>query len=631
MKKVKFILLALVVIIVVAGVCGFVFLKDKITISARSKAEKGFSKSVNIFEESEELLNSNDTYKYFEDLDSKAFESEVSMNFDAKVNNLESLVEDEDLAETINKAIEELSNADITTKVGMDKKNKQLVVSGNVNAEDIFGTISGEAIIKEDEIALRSKEFNEKFIKITKDDEGMEQVFDMIKEMFETDFNKVILTDEEIEHFKTTYGDAVFDKVITDDKIVSEKGEFTVNDKTKSCTVTKVNIDNDTVKELIKAYIDQFKNDEEGKEIIKSKLESYNIEDFSFDELEENLDSLKEEIDEIEGVSMEFVTYGSLFDVYGTEFSLTIENETLNIVETFNKDKTNIVVKFDDEELAKIDITQSSKNLIIDANITSNQMTCNVNIEINDKLMKFKFNADNIATVEINVNVDTQKSTEKELEQNIKLDGLINIPVANIDTSFNVNLSEKMKVVDSLEIPDESDAISIDDEEEIENYITDCQENAKSIIEKIEESDIYKAILDYSSSSSYSNSDYDDYDLSDYDDIEATEDSSDEIDPADLKSNIEDWYNDLEVTDGSTKTETIEDYMISSLDFDDYVDVTTYVSWEEGDKSDEGYLGIQLTDIDDNEYEYYVDLSKDKVYDEDDVPFDTEKVEWNEY
>ena len=624
MKKVKFILLAIVVVIVIAGVCGFVFLKDKITISARSKAEKGFSKSLNIFEESEELLSSNDTYKYLEDIDSKAIESEVSMNFDADFKNLESLVEDEDLAEIINNAIEELSNADITTKVGMDKKNKKLVVSGNVNAENIFGTISGEAVVEEDQMAFRSKEFNEKFIKVTKDDEGMEQVFDIVKEMFETDYNKITLTDEEIEHFKTTYGDAVLDKVITDDKISSEKGEFTVNDKTKSCTVTKVTIDNETVKELIKAYIDQFKNDEEGKNIIKSKLEIYNKEDISLDELEENLDSLKEEIDEIEGVSMEFITYGSLFDVYGTEFNLTIDEETLNIVETFNKDKTNIVVKFADEELAKIDITQSSENLIIDANITANQMACNVNIEINDKLMNFKFNADNIATVEFSVNVDTQKSTEKELEQNVKLNGLVNIPVANIDTSFNVDLSEKTKVVDSLELPDTSDSISLDDEDEIEKYMTDCQENAQSILKKLEESDIYKAILDYNSSSKSSSFDYDDWDT------EATEDDE-EIDPSNLKANIQDWYKELDVADGSTKTETIEDDMISSLEFDDYVDVTTYISWKEGDKSNEGYLGIQLTDLDDNEYEYYVDLSKDIVYDKDDVPFDTEKVEWNEY
>lgn len=624
MKKLKIIIPVLLVIVAIAVAC-FVLFSDKLAFTGRSQAEKGLSKSLNLFEDFEDVFVGNEEYKYLKNITSKPFETEVSFNVELDIDGLEDLLGNKDTAELVNKVLDELADANIITKVAMDKSKKQMLTNIEVDAENIVGKITGEAVVTEDEIAFRSKEINKNYLSISKEDaeenENAKQIFDMIQGLFDKDYSSYAFTKEEIEHFKNTYGD-IFDKTVEDDMIKKEKGNFTVDGDSKSCTVTTISLNNEKVKELLKNYMETYKNDEKGQEILNKKLIAIYGEEITeqmIDEINETLDDLSDEIEDIEGWSIEFITYGNMVNVFGNEYKITIDEETLDIVERFNSDSREYIISFDEEELVNTTVKQTKNELTVNSKVDIDGITANVDLVKNKDKVSLKISAENIGEIEIVANIDTKTNTDKEFNQNIKLE--ITVSSKDLNGTATITMNEKVNIVDSIDVPDTSKAVNIFDNK-FEKYIEDSQQPILELLQKIQKSDLYKAIQDYSTSSRTYN--YNDYNLDNHT-------KEDVVDSKTLKKEIETWYKDLDIDEEETKTEAIEEEMISSLDFDEYVNVNTYISWKEGDTADKGYLGIEVVDMDDNSYEFYVDLSNDKVYSEDDVVFDTESVEWNEY
>ncbi len=633
MKKLKIIIP--VIIVIIAGlVAAYIFLGDNIAISGKSKAEKGFSKSLNQVEGSTELFQFDNEYKIVEKMNSNPFEEEVKLNFDIDIDNLEDLIGDEDTAKLITDILDELSNADLLTKVSMDKSKKQLSTSIGLNSEDTFGTISEETIISSDEMSFRSKEINENFLSIKKDDyESLEEFFNLIDESFDKDYSNMQFSDEEIEYFKETYGN-VFDSVITDDIIKSEKGEFTVSDKAKSCTVTTVSLNEEKVKELLKKYVETFENDEKGRKIIEDKFKNLygnEISDQLISQLDDEIDSMNDQIDEIEGISINFITYGSTVDVYGTTYEITLDESTLKLTQTYNSDNTKYVISLDDEEILNATLEQSKNDMSIQGNMDIDGVSVDFKFTKDKEKTNLNFNAENLGEIDLVITKNVKTNTDNEFDADAVIDVKVNAPTLDLSASAKINLSEKISVVKSLDLPDTSDAVSANDQDAIDEYVSDSEENINKLVEKLQKSDAIKSIMDlYSNYANSTLSMLDEANESLENTNELLENQTKEINKMLFETDINKWYS-LIKSDDSKKSEIIEENMITSDDFSDDVEITTYISWEEDAKTDEGYLGVQVTDSDDNSYEYYLDLSADKVYNEDNVPFDTEAIEWNEY
>ena len=422
MKKIKIIIPVLVVILIVLCVLLYIILGNKIAITGKGKVQKGLAKSFSFFEENESVLTDLEEYQYMKYIDSKPFETEVKFNVDVDFEGLEEY--DKDFTKTVKKVTEEIADSDITLKLAMDKKNKQMVCGLDLEAEEIIGELTGEAVITDEEIAFRSEDINEKFLKITKEDaeeNGMYEVFDLVDGFFEKNFNDVRFSKEEIKHFKDTYG-VVLENTITNKMINSEKGEFVVNGENTKCTVTTVKFDNEKVKELLKNYINVYKEDKEGIEILKKKYNTITGEKKSekfFELPDDKLDEIKEEIDKIEDTSLEFITYGTSTEVYGNEYKITMDEETLTIVEKFNSDNITYVGYFEDEEV--LNATIKKGEFCFEATVTSLGSTLNVNFAKTKEKVEFSMKSDEYE-ISVKADIKVKTNTDEEFAQEMKME-----------------------------------------------------------------------------------------------------------------------------------------------------------------------------------------------------------------
>lgn len=518
MKKLKIIIPVLIVIAIIAGVAYFVLANNNLAITSRGKVAKGLSKSFTDLEGSDEILDEYEGYQYLKNIGTKPYEDEIKLSVDLDIDNLEDLVGDKETAKTITEIIDEITNSDIVTKVSMDKANKQMLVSLDATAKDIFGELTGEVAISEDEIAFRSKELNKNYLKITEKDaeenDEIKEIFDFIQEFFEKDYSDIMFSDEELKHFSDTYGEILND-FITDDIITSDKGEITVDGDTKSCTVTTTTLDNEKVKELLSKYITTYKEDEEGQTILKNKFTNLYGEEITKELLKSfnnSIDDIQDEIDDIEGALIKFITYGTMTDVYANEYQITFDGETLSIKENFNSDSTKYVISFDEEEIINATVKKLNKGIDISAQINMDGTVLNVSLVATSEKVVLKLDVEDYGTIEIVADINIKTNTATEFNQDIDITINIDIPDYDISGTLTLSIEESINIVDSIDFPDTSKAVSVYDEE-LEDYIEDCTENAQKILEKVEDSKVYELISEYYSSS-YS---YDDWDIDDED------------------------------------------------------------------------------------------------------------------
>lgn len=641
MKKMKIIIPILLIIIAVAGAAIFVLSTGKLAITPKSKVAVGLSKTLNTFDEAESVMSTSN-YKILENLKGNAYETEMSMSVNVDVENLEELVGDKDTAKIINDIFDTLAETTISSRIAVDPKSEVAKMDLGLENEELIGNISGEVAISGDEIAFRSKELNEEYLSLKKEDvedqPELVEVFDLLQQVTKIDYTALMFTEEEKEHFSDTYGKILSDSV-KDDMVTSEKCEFTVNGSKQACTKATLTYNNDQLKALLKEYVTTFEKDEKGKEILENKVKKIYGEDLTkelFGEIDTAIEDLKEVIDEITDTKLDFVTYATATKTFGTETILTIAEESAVIKETFNDDATNIVFNVLGEEVANIVVKQDKDNLTVEYTMDVEEIKATVNFAMNKNKMDVSFNFEQdgefLGKAEMTMELDTKTDSAKELEQDLVFKIAFELPMDDekIAGSLAINANEKIAVLDSVEFPDTSKAKSVLDEDDLEEYITDAEDAATKYLEKLQKNDLVKDIMDLASSSATFSNDFLN-DLEDVDTKTTTEVDVEEVKPEDLEKDIKTWYTDLEKDEDLKKSEIIEEDMISEMDFDDIVEVATYISWEEGEATDKGYVGIEVTDSDDNSYEFYIDIEKDTVYTEDTVTFDTETISWNEF
>lgn len=645
MKKMKIIIPILIIIIAIAAAAIFVLSTGKLAITPKSKVAVGLSKTLNTFGEAEGVISTSN-YKILENLKGKAYETEMSMSVDVDVEDLEELVGDKDTAEFINKIFDTLAETKISSRIAIDPKTEVAKMDLGLENEELIGNISGEVAISADEIAFRSKELNEEYLSLKKEDAEAElqEVFDLLQQITKMDYAALMFTEEEIEHFSDTYGKILPDSV-KDDMITSEKSEFTVNGSKEACTKSVLTYNNDQFKALLKDYVAAFEKDEKGREILENKVSAIYGKELTeelFGEIDTAVESLNEVIDEITDTKLEFVTYSTATKTFGTEIIITIAEESATIKETFNDDATNIVFNILGEDVANIVVKQSNDNLSVEYTMNIEDMKANVKFAMNKNKMDISFDFEEdgeaLGKAEMSMELDTKTNSAKELNQDLCFKISFEVPVdgENIVGSATLNANEKIAVLDSVEFPDTSKSKSVLDEDDLEEYITDATDAAKEYLDKLQKNDLVKDIMELLSDSAKTTNNT----VKDLDDIEVstpttpsttTENYVEEVKPEDLEKDIKEWYTDLEKDDELKKSEIIEENMISEMDFADIVEVETYISWEEGEATDKGYVGVGVTDSEDNSYEFYIDIENDKVYTEDNVTFDTDSISWNEF
>lgn len=571
MKKLKIILPVLVVAIIAAVAAFFYFGGPKnLAVSEKSKVSMGLTQAMKSFDVSDEITEDLFSTNYYEILDGDQYEVETSFSVDAEIDDLAKLVGSKEVAKTIEDLIEEISDVNVTLKCAVDKKEKQGLISADVNAKKIFGDITGDVYFTPDTVAARSKELSKNFIKVTKSDikgqEELEQIFDMLEKVFDMDYKGFRFSKEEIKHFKDTYG-KILEESITDEMLKAEDGTF----NSKSCSKETVTFTDKEIKALLNAYVAAYENDKEGKKIIEDKYTTILGEEATaemMDEFDSSIDEIKDSIDEIEDAKIEFVTYCSFKDVYGTELIIYSDEDKLTIRQTYNGDETKFEIDgLEEGVVVEFTLKNTKSEISAKGKIGDDESLVSFNFKLNKELFDMSFtlteDGEEAGTFGIKADINTKKDSAKEFEQDAKLELYADIE-DQFKGSLKVNLSEKASAKISEDFPDVKKAVTIDDQAGLKSLLTDIQSNGIKYIEKIEKSNLFDIVESLGSLVGTGSSLYDSYAIED-DDLDLNDLDLDDLDLSGL--------DDLDLDD--------EDDTLSSLfDSDDLED-------EEDDEDDD--------------------------------------------
>lgn len=341
---------------------------------------------------------------------------EAGLNTKLSLNNLKEIDASLDLSVDVKKLeISELSsdNEDILqaiidlladTKLSINAKSNGEKLYANVGVSSGNLALSAEANYDGELIGVRSKELNEKWIAV---DAG--KVTDALSEEIDLDATKeeiekmaqeiadvaseLAFTDEEVEHFKSTYA-GIPKEFLESLDVESEKATVEINDKEKNCTKATIKLDDEDVKDLLITYVETVGEDDKGIEILNKRFKAiaeyaeeiyttmdavseyeddyyddyydndyyddYYYDDYYYDDYDyepdfssmdltelvnaETIDALVEEIEalDLEGLEISIDTYATLTKVYRTDIIVEIDGTKLVLECTF-EDGTTVI------------------------------------------------------------------------------------------------------------------------------------------------------------------------------------------------------------------------------------------------------------------------------------------------
>ena len=411
MGKKKKIVIAIIALVVVAiatvVVLGFTGVID-FNFTKKSKADAGIGKVSEVFTDTANDLETelNDAGLSVKALDKESItdvDASVDVSFDIKEIEIENL--DSDETELIDDIIDLVNQVKVGAEAKVNSEGKL-----NVKLDAVVGEepISVEATYDGEKIGVRSEELNEKWLtldvekllaEVELDEDAIEEL-EKITEEVQTLVEKLLLTEDEVKHFKSTYS-KILTEYVTSLEIESEKDTIEVGDKEKKCTKTTITLDEDDVKNLLITYIESVENDEKGQNIVKEKIklvcdfiieneeiftsnygydyyydqvndyyndyyyDDYYYDDYSYDYVDSPIDDVKdfaESIDEIftednfemikdaiddlymGDIEVTIETYSTLTNIYATNITFEVEGEGIVLAMTFDGDTTNATV-----------------------------------------------------------------------------------------------------------------------------------------------------------------------------------------------------------------------------------------------------------------------------------------------
>lgn len=493
----------------------------KLNFTKKDKTWKGIEKIGETFTDPiEDVAESSET-KISEEIGKKPIE--CSAEITASIDELEI----EGMPSSYKKSLEDITDLLDGSKINLDLKAdpKEKEFSGNISAsvKDVIDNISADIVYKDDTLALRSKEINEDYIAITKDNlEGTDyedygKYFDQIGN---SDFNidELMFTDDEIDHFKKTYKNILKDEIKNMD-MESESDEVKVDGKDKKCTKIELTITDSEIADIINAYIKAFKDDDEGREIIEDKLNKYlklykqdlDESDIS-DYIDKYIDELENIVDELEfDGEAKITTYATALTTYRTDVEVEIDGNQIVLEFLYEKDKTTISLKMNASgvtaKLGELEIINEKDNkelkLSVNEELLGGKLEAGLQFKKDGKKYITALNADvdiNDLKGTINLKEEETRNTDKKDELDIEDKLTIDIDLPDYaKAKGSITVKSNIKTVKDVDIPDINDSNSINalDEDEIEQYVKDAEEGITKLQKELENSSFLKKYVNF--------------------------------------------------------------------------------------------------------------------------------------
>ena len=447
---------------------------------------------------------------------------EVSTEITANVEELSSPEFSSSDKSTIKTAIDIIND----TKLGFDfrfdgNKSAYLKVDGKVDS----ASISGEAVYDGKQVGVRSEDLNSKWLTISNDDikdimkesgldlDDTNEILDKSLEQFEKIADSVNIDEKTEKKIEKRYKDVLKDYINDKSKdIEKENAKVKVNGKEKSCSKLTLELDDSDFRDLLKAYLKEFSKDEDTKKILTDVFDAYaDVMKEAGEEkaakqitaalslVYDNIDSVIEEVDEIEfDGKVKLVVYATTTNVYRTDIILDVQDTTVKLETTFNKETTvmNITVgaqgmnvKVGTLTLTSTDDTfgirfEANKTLMDLANLSGNEYYFDLKYKVSKSKSEviFEGKAGDYGYAKISAVTDINTNTDSEYADTTTLSVDIDAP-EYVTAKMQLTMKTNIKL-GSVSIPSIKDSVDMTDEDELEEYQEEIQENAKDLLEK---------------------------------------------------------------------------------------------------------------------------------------------------
>ena len=396
-------------------------------------------------------------------------------------------------------------------------------IDGSVGSE----SVSGEAVYDGKQVGVRSEELNSTWLTISKEDiedlmeeNGITSTTLKMDEMLTEStaqidkLAKAVEVDEKTRKKITKrYKDVLKDYINDKSKdIESEKDKVNVDGKEKSCSKLTLELDDDDLKDLLKAYVKEFSKDEDMKKILNDVFDVYAdiIEESgekktanqlrgALDLVYDNLDSLTEQIDEISfDGKVKLIVYATTTNVYRTDIVVEAEGTSIKLETTFNKETT----------VTNISMSSNGMNIKIGTlTLTTTDDTLGLRFELNKSLLnmagmsgdKYYFDikyknsknkseltfdgkAGEYGYAKLSSVTNIEKNTDSEYADTTTFTIDVDAP-DYLTTKLSLTMKNNIKL-GNVSIPSIKDSVNMTDEKAVEEYGKEAGENAKALIDK---------------------------------------------------------------------------------------------------------------------------------------------------
>ena len=529
--KLKKIIIAIIAVIVVAAIIiGILVATGKLefNFSKKSKMVAGVERLGETITEpldkiSETAEKNGTTVKVLEKMNADSA-MEVSTEITANVDKISSPEFSSSDKSAIKTATEVINDSKLNMNFRYDgNESIYAKIDGSVGSE----SVSGEAVYDGKQVGVRSEELNSTWLTISKDDieELMEEngittstlKFDEMLTESTAQFDKlakaVEIDEKTRKKITKRYKDVLKDYINDKSKdIESEKDKVNVDGKSKSCSKLTLELDDNDLKDLLKAYVKEFRKDEDMKKILTDVFDVYAdiIEESgekktanqlrgALDIVYDNLDSITDQIDEISfDGKVKLVVYATTTNVYRTDIIVEAEGTAIKLETTFNKETT----------VTDISMSNNGVNIKVGTlTLTSTDDTLGLRFELNKSLLnmagmsgdKYYFdikykNSKNKAEVifdgkageygyaKLSSVTNIDKNTDSEYADTTSFTIDVDVP-EYLTAKMSLTMKNNIKL-GNVSIPSIKDSVDMTDEKAVEEYGKEAEENAKALVEK---------------------------------------------------------------------------------------------------------------------------------------------------
>lgn len=542
-KAVKICSIIIAIIAVIAIIIGILSATGKINFnfSKKSKMVSGIEKLGEAYSEPLNELNKNaeknnlevKLFDNFEKGSAIETSTEISANIDTL--DIDGLTTSE--KSTVKSVIDLINKSKLSADFRYDgKKSAYAKLNGKVDSAEI----SGEALYDGSQVAIRSEEINSKWITISEDDLkdlaeenglDLDDLKDTASEAMNqlNEITKSIEIDEKTEkEISERYSKILKDYINEKSKdIKSEKDKVEVDGKEKKCTKLTLKLNEKDIKNLAKKYLDTFAKDDQMKEILTDATNSYaevmkkagntsSAKEITnlVDELYNNIDKIKEEIDDVDlEANIKLVVYASNTTVYKTDIILDVEGTEVSLETTFNKEETKTVISVDYQgvsaEVGTVTLKEEKNGVSLKIEASkfikeqlSQKGSDDVSLEIKYTTEKSKaevtltVNAGSYGNGMVSISSNIEKNEDKEYADNTTVS--INIDAPDYLTAkMSMNMKNNIKL-GGASIPkvSASESIDIKDEEGLQQYQEEAQTKAEKLLKDFQSIDALKSIIE---------------------------------------------------------------------------------------------------------------------------------------